>query len=317
MQEESRAESLAENAQQRLSNSQPTDKYVAEAQRTVGSGLNAAQVIQQKDPAKFFNVLYDAPGIKRSEGRNVSTSQGQIITNTISKRLLDKVAPEYQVRILARRIEVGGGGPVLIDLIALLQDEINLLTESNWQSFIPSKYEARPEWQAIASAVGVSLITRWTSRRVWMGTDPISISMKLRFEADENAYYEVVIPCLSLKKLCLPTQGPQADSKAGNVVTSNILFPPGPNPLIREGIGGWAGGENIEIQIGLGPKPFLYFNSVIVKRVNVTYANRFTSEGYPVSALADITFQTYTVLTKEDLDGVFSGMRTVETEKTT
>jgi hypothetical protein len=316
MQEESRVKSLVESAQQRLSNSQPTDKYVAEAQRTVGSGLNVARVIQQKDPAKFFNVLYNVPGIKRSKGGNVSTSQGQIITNTVSKRLLDKVAPEYQVRILARKMEIGGG-PVLIDLIALLQDEISLSTESNWQSFIPSKYEAQPEWQAIASAVGASLITRWTSRRVWMGTDPVSISMKLRFEADENAYYEVVIPCLSLKKLCLPTQGPQVDSKVRNVVTSNVLFPPGPNPLIRGGIGGWAGGENIEIQIGLGPRPFLYFNSVIVKRVNVTYADRFTSEGYPVSALADITFQTYTVLTKEDLDGVFSGMRTVETEKTT
>ena len=322
MDELSRAENLAGNIQQRLSNvRQAKDKYVAEAQRIVGSGLDAAQAIQQRDPAKFFNVIYNVPGLEGIRGRTVSVGQGQIIRNTVSKRVLDEIAPEYQVRILARKIEVGGEGPILIDLLAILQEEISLGTESAWQSFIPSKYEPTAELQTMASAVGASLITRWTSRRVWMGTEPLLISMKLRFEADENAYNEVIVPCLSLKKLCLPTQGPKIGipvvGKVASAITSNVLWPPGPNPLIRGGVFGWAGGENIEIQVGLGSKPFLYFDSVIVKRINVTYANRFTTEGHPVSASADIQFQTYTVLTKDDLDGVFSGMRKIETGKVT
>jgi len=321
MEELSRAENLARNPQQRLSDIQMVkDKYVAEAQRIAGMVSSAAQAIKQRDPIKIFNVVYNIPGlIKDIRRRTISVSQGQIIRNTVSERILSKVAPEYQVRILARRIETGGGGPVLIDLVAILQEEITLGTESNWHSFIPSKYEPQSEWQAIASAVGLSLITRWTSRRVWMGTEPISISMKLRFEADEDAYDEVVVPCLSLKKLCLPTQGPEVKipvvGKAASVISTNVLWPPGPNPLIRGGVAGWAGGENIEIQVGLGPKPFLYFESVIVKRVNVTYANRFTPEGYPVSASVDIQFQTYAVLTKDELDNVFSGVRKIETVK--
>ena len=323
MEELNRVENLARNTQQRLSGVQrPTDKYVNEAKRIIGSGLDTVQAVQQRDPAKFFNVMYNVPGLEkiRGRGRTVSVGQGQIIRNTVSKRLLDRVAPEYQVRILARKIEVGGEGPILIDLLAILQEEISLGTESAWQSFIPSKYEPSAELQTMASAVGASLITRWTSRRVWMGTEPLKISMKLRFEADENAYNEVIVPCLSLKKLCLPTQGPKIGipvvGKVATAITSNVLWPPGPNPLIRGGIFGWAGGENIEIQVGLGPRPFLYFDSVIMKRVSVTYANRFTAGGYPVSATADIQFETYTVLTKDDLDSVFSGKREIKTEKT-
>jgi hypothetical protein len=312
MEELNKVENLARNVQQRISGVQKaTDKYVNEAKRIIGAGLDTAQAIQQRDPAKFFDVIYNVPGLEKIRGR---ASQGQIIRNTISKRLLEKVAPEYQVRILARKIEVGGKGPILIDLLAILQEEISLGTESSWQSFIPSKYEPSAELQTMASAVGASLITRWTSRRVWMGTEPLKISMKLRFEADENAYNEVIVPCLGLKKLCLPTQGPKIP--VVSAITSNVLFPPGPNPLVRGGIFGWAGGENIEIQVGLGPRPFLYFDSVIMKRVNVTYANRFTEKGYPVSATADIQFETYAVLTKEDLDDVFSGKRTIRTEKT-
>jgi hypothetical protein len=310
---------LVDNLQQRISDVQKgKDKYVAEAQRNIGSGLDVAQIMQQKDPARFFNVLYNVPKIHRTRGRSVWG--GQIIRNTVSKRMLDRIAPEYLVRIFARKIDVGSSGPTLVDLIAILQEEISLRVETNWQSFIPSKYEPRPEWQAIAQMVGGTLITRWTTRRVWMGTEPIEINMKLRFEADEDAYNEVVVPCLSLKKLGLPSQGPKVNlsGPAGmlSTIPANVLWPPGPNPIIRGGIFGYAGGENIEIQVGLGARPFLYFNSVVMKRINVTYANRFTTEGYPVSASVDVTFQTYATLTKDDLEDVFSGKRKIEVSKT-
>ncbi len=194
---------------------------------------------------------------------------------------------------------------------AVMQDTLALRVESAWK---PLEDLAPPEakrYGDIANAISQalakrSLLTSYTSRRIWAGTSPVEMNITLRFEAVYDAYSEVVEPCMALQMMALPTTG------TGNLFGLNanlpLLAPPGPSPYQLEGTPAesvkdnkvaryMAQGDNISISMGA----LLYFNNIIIHAVTVTFDTRITEQGHPISAKVDIVFQTYEILTKKGL----------------
>ena len=194
---------------------------------------------------------------------------------------------------------------------ALLQENISMRVESRWETIVPEKFVQSALLNvAVQATARRTLMTRWATRRIWVSTSPMVFSISLRFESENDAEKEVVGACRFLQKLCLPGE-------------SNMLFlPPGPTPFdippeakaVMRGIvapeaevqgasGVLAGfkGEIISLRVGR----FLYFPSVIVQDVTVSYDTRYSDRGLPISAKVTIVFQTYEVVTKPQLERIY------------
>ncbi len=252
----------------------------------------------------------------------------------------EQVPPEYRIRIKSTEGHVdpmGGAGGQAMEVWGVLHESLSLRTTSEWVPFVPQRLQATA--LAIAQAFGRSAVTRLGSRRMWTGTQPISMQLHLLYNAFESAWDDVVVPCQKLMQLVMPSvAGEGAHLK-------QFLIPPGPLPfagtaeavrnwlssdaakefqdsLVGEGAVGkgieklkdrfmnWASawehldkleGERISVQIG----NFIAFPSVIVKEVNPVFDARMDEFGCPVSAKVDITFETYEMLTKGELANAF------------
>lgn len=180
---------------------------------------------------------------------------------------------------------------------AWLQEKFQFEVSSDWTNVVDMG-----DFGAIGDlfqlGTGKTLTSTLTSRRKWRGSSPIEMTFKLKFEAENDITNEVMKPCFSLQALALPSKG---------VTKDWLLTPPGPNPFYLDngiaqsiklpgGVQPFGQGEEISVNIG----GFIFFKSVIVKRVNVVFENRMGDKG-PIGASSEILIQTYEMLTREDL----------------
>ena len=184
----------------------------------------------------------------------------------------------------------------------LLDKPFSLSTSSNWDVFNPVPSQLSGFGDAINAGVQAgtgllnggntySSVSIYSTRRVWKGSDPLSLTLDINFYAVNDAYKEVLSPCMRLERLALP-------SYDGLVP---FLQPPGPNPFSFNVQSGQAtGGDIIEIYVGT----LLYFGSVIVKRCTVTFDNKYDVNGYPLKASVQIDFETFQVATKQDISNM-------------
>jgi len=217
---------------------------------------------------------------------------------------LNGVDPKYVVSITAtlgaslmKQATGGVTGNKSFTVNGFLQDKIVLNASSNWEGLtasIPGAAQSviKTADTALQALTGRTAVTTVSTRRKWAGSAPISLTLKLKFEAFSNPYNEVILPCMGLQGLTLPRGG------WANTVG---LIPPGPNPfdLSLKGDIKKERGENITIDIGGG---FLKFGSVIIKSVQVTFENRMSKDG-PIGAEVVLGIETYQMLTREDLLG--------------
>jgi len=225
-------------------------------------------------------------------------------TSGVPDSALNGVSPQYIVSITAKTgtpvinkilgfIGLAQGATQEFTVYAFLQEKVMLRASSKWDGItddIPGYNEFIKATDVAAQALaGRSTISTWSTRRKWAGSDPISITMKLKFEAFSDPYREVILPCVCLQGLTLPRNG---------VANAMFLIPPGPNPfdLSNKGNAQTERNENIQLSIG----SFLKFNSIIVKDVSVTFENRMSAKG-PIGAEVDMTIETYQMPTREDL----------------
>ena len=201
-------------------------------------------------------------------------------------------------------------------IISPLQEDINLKLESHWSSLLPTGLLQQADKAAQLFTGGrVSLITKATSRRVWTGSSPLVLSLKLRFEAIFDPYNEVVNPIRILAAMALPKETLlQKKGLLGKINELPFLGPPGPSPFLTEGVltkGGnkattfldsLQGGDNIQIELGR----FLTFYDVIIKSVAPTIPIKFDLFGNPISATVNIIFETYEMMTAESFKGSFN-----------
>jgi hypothetical protein len=228
---------------------------------------------------------------------------------------LPKVPDEYLVKITSIRNNC--------TVVAPLQKDISIQVESRWDPFIPVDLLSRGNTvvQAVTGLFGErrSLVTRATSRRIWLGSTPITMSLELKFEAVKDPYREVVLPGRMLQSMALPSD-PSAGYTKGQGIVGNLkaltllaLKPPGPNPFSLDDVltGGKSfpdmneseitdsskSGDFIMIEIGR----FLTFFNVIIRESTISYKTKFAQGGDPVEAEANVIFETYEMMTIESL----------------
>jgi hypothetical protein len=232
------------------------------------------------------------------------------------------VPPEYLVRISSIRNRC--------TVVGVLQEDIQTRVESVWEPFINTSMLTTGNMlvQALTGSRS-SLVSKATSRRLWQGSTPMVISLKLKFEAVNNTFTEVVEPCRLLQCMALPSEPAnyrgvdlQGVWNIGTSILSGegltkalsqipFLIPPGPTPFTTEGIlsankrtmgkidmEDSTGGDKIFIEIGR----FLSFWSVIVKEVPIVHHLKFDSGGNPISAEAQMIFESYEMMTCQSLN---------------
>lgn len=237
----------------------------------------------------------------------------------------DPIPPEYLVRITSYRNNC--------TIIAPLQEAISLNVESIWEPIVPTSILRTANIAIQATTGGTrSAITSSTTRRLWSGTSPIRITLRLKFESVLDPYEEVVEPGRLLQTMAVPSD-PATNRKpvdlgglVGNVKSlrfgkvaetlSNLpaLTPPGPSPFVWDNLlsgqtnytdksrsdieESIRGGDFIMVELGT----FLTFWNVIVREGGINYDIKFNDGGYPISAQAEIRFETYEMPTKESLE---------------
>jgi len=232
-----------------------------------------------------------------------------------------KLPPEYLVRITSYRNQCR--------IIGILQEEVKTRVESRWEPLVPTSLLATGNILLQAVTRGKrALVTKATSRRVWMGSTPITISLNLKFQAVKNSFREVVEPCRLLQSIALPSEPGEATDWEGLKTSETekiteaasklpALKPPGPTPFTLEGIlnaassnneltpskikEGLKGGDYIVVEFGR----FLTFRNVIVREVAVAHHIKPDPDGNPVSANVNLVFETYEMMTTESLKNAY------------
>ena len=228
-------------------------------------------------------------GIK---GFTISTVK-QLAISAMTGRLAG-VPLEYQVNIQA--LGRGGTEPGM-QMWGALQEPIQIKTGSRWEPFI----DGMP-FAGIVEAVntgaqiwtGYSTTNIVTSRRIWRGSDPVEIKAKLAFYEESDAQKDVMDNVILLQQLALPTGGGREDY--------GFLRPPGPSPA-RE-----LSKQGTDITIKLGT--ICQFKHVVITEVIVTLDTRLSgnsnTKGLSIAAIAEVTFQTYQMLTQEQLKAAYT-----------
>lgn len=221
----------------------------------------------------------------------------------VPESVLNNVSDRYSVEITAalgdydvKGALVGFGNKPGITIYAYLQEKIVLNSATTWSGIIqgvPGLAELQETADFFSQGIfGRTAKSTLSTQRKWSGSEPISLSLKLKFEAVNNVEDEVLKPCRFLQSLTLPTGG------FANVIG---LIPPGPNPFTIKQNEDLRRGENITINIG----NFISFSSVIIKSVRVTYENRMSDKG-PIGAEVDLGIETWRMLTREELADAYT-----------
>ena len=167
-------------------------------------------------------------------------------------------------------------------IIAFLPEEITLGVESNWDA---SSFKFATLGKITHAAFGTMVQSYFMT---WDGTSPITMNLPLEFRAKKDSWKEVVEPCSKLQKLALP-YGSSGTSKI------SVLRPPGPNPFNE------SKGDRISIRMGR----FLQFTNVVLTHVEVMYSSIISRDGHPMKAVANVTFQTSRIITREAFDRIY------------
>ena len=235
-------------------------------------------------PGKSFTQVYSTPN---PPSANVSNNSPFETTNCGYTSDVGWTAPTNQLVVISSSYESPG------TITGLLNKPFSFATSSDWQSFVPAPPELLDT--IFQATLDKSLYGQFTSRRIWKGTSALKMSVELYFYAVNGAYNEVLVPCIRLQRLALPTY------KSGTSSNQSILLtPPGPDPFSFTSAN--PGGDLISITVG----GLLSFTPIIVRETTIQFDQKYDSQGYPMSAIATINFETYQLLTKEDISGMIT-----------
>jgi len=219
----------------------------------------------------------------------------------------NEIPPQYMIHVSS--VSESNSDQVIVR--APLQDEIAMNVGGRWEPMMGMNFLRSILENASQLLGGVTLMRPWMTTRMWKGTGPMELSLTLRFNAVEDAEKNVVAACAALQSMALPrwVGDPTGDSPQEDGTQKKVfLSPPGPSafkhfPALRHLAHG--SGERITIQIGR----LVLFSSVIIKEVNVKYKNRMDWRGNPISAEANIQFESYQIMTKEELASAYDMVR--------
>ena len=239
-------------------------------------------------------------------GASPSVEQGGLVADYYN------VPDPYRIHVLLKEMPSSGEGGRWWVVRGVMQEGLRFRTESSWEPLVPQGSGGVAD---IAAQIGLrsSIRNRWTSRRMWRGTSPLSIEVPLKFHAVRDAYSEVVWPAMRLQQLALPSSTDDPENRVSFLgVPLPVIRPPGPSPFAVDEILSFfridtresslaahlRSGDNIQVAIG---RQWLFPN-VIVKEVSVEFDPKFTPEGYPIEARVSMVFETYQMMTRDELE---------------
>lgn len=211
------------------------------------------------------------------------------VIGTVKQAVLSLIGNRYPDVDDSYKVTVFNHGE-LEGVVLLLQENIHMTVSSNWASPLPIVSDAGI--QALVQYVtqgGYSATFATCSRRVWVGSEPVGISLPLLLIADDLDVDDIVDKVRFIQSLTLP---------AGKT----LLRPPGPYigeefAFFGAKLGKKGMGERVSISVG----KFLRFDNVVVKSVSVDFENRMSQEGKPTFAKVVLNFETYEMLTRDKL----------------
>ena len=274
------------------------------ARKTMGSYGNYAYQALKKpisQVAKNVASLFGQTSVPQTSGRISLVDLSAIPTGGVYKAL---GCLQNDGRGIPNAYKVAIASKALNKIIyAVKQDKTAMSITSNWSSLIPRSIGAAVE--RVTQLAGVSFQTSWTTRRIWTGTSPIDITLKLVFESVEDTVTNVIAPCRVLMQMAAPRigGGGAIDMPGINASLELNVIPPGPSPYI-------VSEENAEEQIIITIGNYLIFDSVVLVEVSPVFDTRLDAEGYPIRAEVDVRFQTYQAYTKEAIGKAFQGRAT-------
>jgi hypothetical protein len=234
--------------------------------------------------------------------------QGRDIPEEYMVTITDKLPDLYKKETIVR-------------IRAPLQEKIGTRTESEWSplSSASALSSILPTQELSQVISGHSTVSRYASRRIWTGGGALDFTLNLKFEAQENVSIEVLKPLIELQRMSLPYSGngsitPQIKSgstgeflrslydNAKTLLKESFLYPPGPSPFGDAAAQG--AGEHIIVKLG----KFMIIEDVVIKDIGIEVPVRFVEGGAPVGAIVNVHFQTFEMLTKERLDGLYTNI---------
>jgi len=289
-----------------------TDPFIYGAlgatQNTLSNSLNrfANGVINYP----YAQQIVQTPGLSNQTGRYVFSKPqvtsylrfNELEYSGYTPDVAGAAAPEYIITIRNTKNWVVRG---------TMQEAFSMSANSTWVPIVPTGIGSLVNW-ATQLASEKAIVGKWATRRIWTGTTPITMRVNLKFNAVFNAYNEVVRPCLRLQQMALPSI-PYRNGEPGFEQYIPLVNPPGPSfskelDGIRSGISGFVPGGARDIFVGKGDYieikigRFLRLKNIIIKDVTVSYDPKMTMSGHPISSQVSVIFQTYEMMTVEDLE---------------
>ncbi len=257
--------------------------------------------------------------------QSYSTARRAAIGGSIGYQGID-IGEEYIVSIIDYRPRMAGEdehittgvskretkrSPIVIR--ALLQEKFEITTEAKWNPLSIATVMQSFSGELLSLA-GLAPVNRWSSRRHYDGTTPLSFTLNLKFAAEQDAEREVLLPIKEIQRMILPYVG---DRGSGHW----FLAAPGPNiyqwkwgkeyfskPEAMSGQSTPGGvGEVVDIKIG----KLYYIRKVILQKAVIGVHPVFAEGGMPLVATAAVTFETFEIMTKNALDtDLYNPLRT-------
>lgn len=187
--------------------------------------------------------------------------------------------------------------------------------QSRWSTPLES-IVSDPLVFAAASVFDTSPYFDWMALAVWMGSEPIQMTIPLEFVAETDAQAEVIEPIKNLLKLALPTKD------------KGFLIPPGPRPLgeikVPASIPGSesiskalksmfnsTSGEIIRINIG----NVISFGRIVVLATDVELSNIVDPDGVPMFGTVNLTFRTFDAMDKAEINDILTNRKSPVRQK--
>lgn len=271
---------------------------------------------------------------------DIRSSQDARAASALSEMGARKRNPNYMARIVYQEGETDGeqdtGASGVIPLY--LPENFQWNFSSSFDQPFAQGLVNSPGLNQAAKFFGASLTSQSMSVQVWQGTACPELSMTFQLIAENDPVEDILLPIKRLSKLVLPGVGPAkllsppgpridpavAGAAAGAILTAGasaaIGSLVGAATLDFDKVVGSAKSaassvgaslddllnnpkNNVTLYIGR----FLRFPSVVIQSVSQTYDTIFDARGLPLKASIDVTFSTWYVPVKADVNRIFQG----------
>lgn len=229
--------------------------------------------------------------------------------------------------LVGLRTESAGFGQGPVTIVANCPEQFGIRLTNEWESMISTFLgSSNAIAGGIQKGVGMAVLPQFLTAQVWRGTTPLEFNIPMSFNARDSALNDVVRPIRDLIRLASPYRMTNAQWAAASGVNSavGLIVNAVANPTATAlAVAATAATRNnyFENQILHSPGPTfweyvdkqhqhniqliigraIFLESVVITSLDVEWDSRYTPEGYPISASANVGIKTHYTLDRNDL----------------